>query len=165
MQGKALTNLAETLCWISPKTALEYSDLAIEMNEQANAPIEIGKALTAKSIALALENPSEAIEFARTPKDYKVKNGYKSGILFALNAKGLALISTNQIEEAQRIFSQINDMSKALGDIYPYYPLILAYLLLKPEKLKVYSKRFQWLDFNQTELSIKPIVNNFIHRI
>ena len=161
MQGKALTNLAETLCWLSPQTALKYSDLAIDMNDQANAPIEIGKALTAKAIALSLEKPDEAIQIASNAENLQSKNGYKSGILFALNAKGLALISSNQIDEAQRILNQINDLSKSLGDIYPYYPLILTYLLLKPEKLRAYNKRFQWLDFNQTKLSIQTIVKNF----
>jgi len=161
MQGKALTNLAETLCWLSPKTALKYSDLAIDMNDRANAPIEIGKALSAKAIALALEKPNEAIQIANDAEILQSKNGYKSGVLFALNAKGLAFISNNQIDDAQRILNQINDLSKALGDIYPYYPLVLAYLLLKPEKLRAYNKRFQWLDFNQTKLSIQTIVKNF----
>lgn len=161
MEGKALTNLAETLCWVSPQTAIKYSDLAIEKNEQANAPIEIGKAFTAKSISLALENPNEAIRIANRAEKLQANNGYKSGILFALNAKGLALFSNNQINDAESILEQIIDLSKSLGDIYPYYPLVLMHLLLKPDKLKTYNKRFQWLDFNKTKLFIQPIINNF----
>ncbi len=161
MEGKALTNLAETLCWVSPRTAIKYSDLAIEKNEQVNAPIEVGKALTAKSFSLALENPEEAISIAYKAESVQENNGYKSGVLFALTARGLALYSNNQIDEAALVLKQVINLGKSLGNIYLYYPLVLMYLLLKPDDLKIYTRIFQWLDFRRTELYIRSIVNNF----
>lgn len=161
MQGKALTNLAETLCWISPQTGVRYADLAVDLNEQANAPIEVGKALTAKSIALALDNPQEAINLAKKAENLQSNNGYKSGVLFALNAKGLALFSQNKIDEARDILEQISSLSSSLGNIYSYYPLILAHLILENNKMETYSVAFQWLDFDKTKSSIQSIINNF----
>ena len=162
MRAKSLTNMAETLCWIAPQTALPFAEEAIDLNEQVEAPIEVGKAMTAQAIALASipHHASDALAVAKSAEELQAKNGYRSGTLFALQAQGLALVAQNQLEDALSILEHMKLLSVELGNIYPYLSILLS-LILCPEQLDFYANNFQWLDFDQTLNTIRALAKNF----
>jgi tetratricopeptide (TPR) repeat protein len=161
MRGKALTNLVETLCWHAPQTALSFAEEAVELNEQVNAPIEVGKALTAQAIAqLGNEEADEALATAQKAEALQTESGYRSGVLFALQAQGLALVVQNRVEEAQSILQYMRDLSEELGDIYPYLSMFLC-AILEPERVSSDYGGFQWLDWEETLRKVHSLVDNF----
>ncbi len=162
MHGKALTNLAETLCWTAPQTSLSFAEEAVELNGQVNAPIEVGKALAAQAIALALvaDRAEEALTIAKQAADLQAKIGYKSGVLFALQAQGLALLIQKQIKRAESVLAHMRALSEELGDIYSYLSMFL-HLALHSGQMDPYYHRFQWLDLEQTLRTIRSISMNF----
>jgi hypothetical protein len=165
MQGKAMTNLAETLCWTSPITAINYAKEAIEINQQVSAPIEVGKAMTAQAIALTASTSSaaDAIAIARQADTQQKQNGYRSGVLFALQAQGLAHFVIGNQDETRIVLRQIEALSMEIGGMYAYIPTILTYIL-SPNSFDfdALGKRFQWLDYTMTAQTMKSIANRFL---
>ncbi len=163
MRGKVLTNLAETLCWTVPNTAIFLAEEAVELNQQVNAPIEVGKAITARAMALvAIKGQAEAaLVAANKAIELQEQNGYRSGVLFALQARGVAEFVLQQRDEAFITLKTMRKVSREIGDMYAYIPMFLSFLL-EPISLDDYAKRFHWLDFSQTEQTLKVIANNMI---
>lgn len=163
MRGKALTNLAETLCWTVPHTAIAHAAKAIEINQQVNAPIEVGKAMTAQAIALTASTgrAAEALSIARQAAALQEQNGYRSGVLFALQAQGLAQFVQGNHNDARAALTQMQQLSQEIGGMYAYIPMFLS-LLLASESLDDFAQRFQWLDFMRTSQNAKAIANNFL---
>lgn len=163
MRGKALTNMAETLCWTAPNVAVTFAVEAVEINQQANAPIEVGKAMTAQAIALAAikGRAAEALTVARKAADLQEQNGYRSGILFALQARGLAEFVLGRQDVARVTLEEMQQLSREIGGMYSYIRMLLS-LLLDPEALGDYTERFQWLDVARTTQTVKAIANNFL---
>jgi tetratricopeptide (TPR) repeat protein len=162
MQGKALTNLAETLCWTAPQTALSFVEEAVELNKQVNAPIEVGKALTAQAIALASmpSRSGEALKIATQAEELQAESGYRSGVLFALQAQGLARAAQGQIERTESVLKHMRALSKELGDIYPYLSMLLS-LILHPGEIDPYYRQFQWFDLEKTLCTLRSLSKNF----
>ena len=161
MQGKALTNFAETLCWITPRQAIEYANEAIEINQQVIAPIEVGKAMAAKAIALsAIGNDKDALEVARQAIELQAKNGYRSGVLFALQAQGLAYFVLGDRDQARAVLMQMERLSRDIGGMYAYILLLLS-VIFSPDSIDDFAQRFQWLDFERTAQEVRSILNVF----
>jgi tetratricopeptide (TPR) repeat protein/Cdc6-like AAA superfamily ATPase len=148
MLGKTLTNIAETLWWHSPEISLEIADEAIEINSAVQAPIEVGKALAAKSLALCfLHRYDEAIFWAHKSKETQLKNGYINGTLYALQAEGLSLHFLNQKKDLNFIIQQMKQTSEKIG-VYGFLHLPL-WLSVDPESaLKAYPL-YEWLDIDE----------------
>ena len=163
MRGKALTNLAETLCWTAPKAAVSIADEAVEINQQVNAPIEVGKAMTAQAVALAaIKGQAEAaLAAGRQASDLQEQNGYRSGVLFAFQSQGLAEFVMGQQDAARATLEAMYQLNREIGGMYAYIPMFLS-LLLEPGSIDNYAHRFQWLDFSRTAQSVKAIANNFL---
>lgn len=162
MHGKALTNLTETLCWIAPETALSFAEEAVELNEQVNAPIEVGKTKAAQAIALAsvANRGEEALSVASQAEALQAKSGYRSGILFALQAQGLTLVAQGKMEQASSILERMRALSAELGDIYPYLSMLLS-LILNSGQMDAYYRQFQWLDLEQTLCTVRSLAATF----
>jgi tetratricopeptide (TPR) repeat protein len=162
MRGKALTNLAETLCWASPNTALSISDQAIEINQQVNAPIEVGKAMAAQAIALAAikETAPKALSIAKQAISLQEKNGYRSGVLFALQAKGLAEFALGRNDLASSTLQDMQHLIEEIDGMYAYLPMFLS-ILLDPSSNKNFPDNFEWLNFKQTLQTVKTLLTNF----
>ena len=157
MLGKILTNLAETLCWVAPQKALEIVEDAIELNTLVQAPIEIGKAVTAKSLALIFSGKyEEAIGFAHQSKEIQEKSGYINGTLYAMQAEGIARHFLKQIDSVTSICEQMNKTSQQLG-VYSFLRLPLLLTLDPTTALKLYRK-FEWLDVDEVICQHKSIM-------
>lgn len=163
MRGKALTNFAETLCWISPLQAINYADEAIEVNRQVIAPIEVGKAMAAKAIALTFigGKGSDALNVAQQAIDFQTRNGYHSGVLFALQSQGLAYFTLGNHDQARAVLSQMEKLSSEIGGMYAYIPMLLS-ILLSVESIDNFAQHFQWLDFARTAQEVRAIMSNFL---
>ena len=163
MGGKVMTNLAETLCWTAPNTAIPIAVEAVEINQQVNAPIEVGKAMTAQAVALAAVKGQveAALAVARQAAKLQEQNGYRSGVLFALQARGVAEFVMGRQDAARVTLAAMQQLSQEIGGMYAYIPMFLS-LLLAPESLGDFARRFQWLDFTRTSQNAKAIANNFL---
>jgi tetratricopeptide (TPR) repeat protein len=148
MLGKALTNLAETKCWIAPETALEMANKAIDLNNLVPAPIEVGKATTAKSLALCYAGHYEdAIKIAKQSKEIQENNGYINGTLYALQAEGIARHFLQQSDKVASICTEMEVISNKLG-VYGFLRLPLLLTLDPKLALKEYLK-YEWLDIDE----------------
>ncbi len=161
MQGKALTNFAELLCWITPLQAIDYANKAIEINQQVIAPIEVGKAMAAKARALAASGKGkDALNVAEQAIELQTKNGYRSGVLFALQAQGLSYFTLGNRDQARAVLAQMEKLSQEIGGMYAYIPMVLS-ILFSSKSIDRFTHRFQWLDFARTAREVRSIVNIF----
>ena len=161
MQGKVLTNFAETLCWIAPLQAIEYANKAIEINQQVIAPIEVGKAMAAKAIALAaIGKGKDALNVAEQAIKLQTKNGYRSGVLFALQAQGLSYFTLGNRDQARSLLAQMEKLVQEIGGMYAYIPMLLS-ILFSSKSIDNFAKRFQWLNFERTDQEVISILSIF----
>lgn len=145
MLGKALTNLAETLCWLAPHTATEVVDKAIELNKSVKAPIEVGKAIAAQSLALTFtKSYDEAILAAKKSYEIQKESGYRNGLLYALLAEGVARYFTGNIEKVKDIIGSMDAITEEVG-VYGFLKLPLLLAVEPNQALKEYSQ-YEWLD-------------------
>lgn len=161
MRGKALTNLAETLCWTKPIEAIQHAEDAIRLNEDVNAPIEVGKALTAKAIAQAAV-PGQAINGLATAMEAEKRqttDGYKGGILLALQAQAIACLALGKRSECNEVLGRLRVLS---GEVTTYGFLLLPlYVALDSEGVLGQEKEYQWLAFEDTVQEIKTVLRGF----
>jgi tetratricopeptide (TPR) repeat protein len=81
LEGKALTNLAETLCWLQPAAALPVAEEAVEFNERIGNQLEVIKAHAARAVAASDRDQAElAVEAAL---GIVRRSGYRAGAVFA----------------------------------------------------------------------------------
>jgi len=144
MLGKVFTNFAETHCWLRPIEAIDDAEVAIELNRDVGAQIEIGKALSAQAIAYAASGkPARGREAADKAFSYHNKTGYRSGKLFALLALGINCAADNDRPGLEVAFRDISTLSRDLG-VYRFLAEPLRLLLLGED----YSlpRNYDWMD-------------------
>lgn len=152
MQGKILTNLAETLCWKSPNKAVSFADESIELNDDLNSPIEVGKALAAKSIALTnLNQYHEALNFAEQAISMQKNNGYLSGIVFGLQAKAIAEFKLNDMESFEHSYTSMQHLINKIDGCYQFLLLPLVYLNDNKQAFDEFKTLFDWLQSNNID--------------
>ncbi|MDX8413352.1 MAG: hypothetical protein R8J85_04620, partial [Mariprofundales bacterium] len=148
MLGKALTNLVETLCWVAPHTALDAVDDAIDLNETVQAPIEIGKAVSAQSLAFTFTGSyDQAIASSKHSYEIQKKNGYLSGLLFALQAEGIARCFMKDLERVVSIVDEMDQITDKL-DVYGFLKIPLL-LVIDIDRAKSAFSCYEWLDTNE----------------
>lgn len=158
MRGKAITNLAETTCWTAPHTALRYAEEAVALNREVHAPIEMGKALAAKAIAEAMIHRSAepACATARDAAALQERNGYRAGVLFALQAQGLAELLAGDRQACAATLERMTAICEELT-VYRFLPFVLR-AVLAPETAADEYAWVQWLDCEETITAIQAIL-------
>ena len=106
--GKYLTNLCEIYSFKNPQEAIKIFDAALSVNQEIHSQIEIGKLYCSYGIANTMLNNYGIAEKSIT-KSYKIqeKIGYKAGLLFSLQAKGLLEYSCKG-DVQEQTYSQMN---------------------------------------------------------
>jgi tetratricopeptide (TPR) repeat protein len=162
MMGKALTNLAETLCWGAPATARNYADRAVELNRNVEALIEVGKALSAKCIACVMDNHLEAANAAGTQAlAIQGHTGYKAGQLMALQALA---IYEQVMHREERVNDLICQMQQIVHEITVYkYLLIIPISLVGGKVEQSLMNQCSWLWPDRITNRISDIVEHVRH--
>lgn len=134
MLAKIRTNRAELLCFEQPLQAVAIASEAVDLNNAVGNLLEVGKALTAKSIAeMMLKNIERSLKLADEAEQIQQEVGYSSGVLFAKLARFYALYIADERERAQEELSAIELLARKLG--------VYAFLLALPEELLPSSTR------------------------
>lgn len=153
------TSMAENLQFYNPEMAIKYAIDAIEKNEKIGSTMEIGKAYAAKSIAhTMLGEYEEAFDSYQNAYEIQIKNGYRSGVLFAEIAKFLLkYYSENSIKIS--LDDCIRDINELWNELGVYYSFGIIIEILMDIKLDV-TKDIDWLDYEKTISNLKTIFNN-----
>jgi len=129
LESKALTNLAETLCWHSPSRAQVLADRALEFNRTVGNQLELIKVYAVKAVA---EHGPGALMRAETSVNASLElvgtTGYRAGAIFALSAHVFQLLVANQPEAAAELAASIHDIAAEL-DVYFFWAEVAGWWL------------------------------------
>lgn len=126
LEGKARTNLAETLCWSGSSAARRAADEAIEFNENLGNQPEVLKAYVAKAVALGGSEGAPAVQRALALAD---TSGYRAGKVFALSADLFnQLILPHTPSRLQSIVDEVFSITEAIN-VYHYFNDIIGWWL------------------------------------
>jgi tetratricopeptide (TPR) repeat protein len=120
LEGKALTNLAETLCWRSEREGRQFADEAIEFNEAIGNQLEILKANVARAIVVNGDESEASVREALRIAD---SCHYRAGAIFALAARVFhQALHSNQV--ATGTANQILDIANAINVYHYWYEIV-----------------------------------------
>jgi tetratricopeptide (TPR) repeat protein len=140
LEGKALTNLAETLCWMKPTEGQEFADRAIAFNSAIGNQLEVLKANVARAVSSERDKSEEYISAALTLAD---KCKYRAGSIFALAARVF-----HEIIPAQRPntsdSSSILIIANSINAYHYWYDIVTWWLNDSPSTVKSYPTA-DWL--------------------
>lgn len=121
LHGELLTDIARTRCWQDPKAALADAERAIQAGDADGVAIEVGKALAAQAIAQAgAGDPNSAKVAAEVAMGKLGATGYRSGELFALLAKGVALAAANDRAGVGHVATAMHSISTSHDGAYDF---------------------------------------------
>lgn len=128
LEGKALTNLAETLCWTCPDQAGVFAGEAIDFNRGIGNQLEVLKAHAAAALGArgdSGENYEPHLDQARR----LVKDcGYQAGEVFVLVAEAACLLARGEVDSAERSARLLYDLTRDLG-VYRFWSNIVTWWL------------------------------------
>lgn len=116
LEGKALTNLAETICWLDGTEGEKLANAAIEFNQQVGNQLEVLKATAAKAIAAADNVSREAVLEALRISDVC---GYRAGRIFAYAARLFHELRSGH-QGAAATVTEIRNLTDSIG-VYYYW--------------------------------------------
>ena len=129
LEGKALTNLAEALCWHRPSQALALADRALELNRTVGNQLELVKAYAAKAVA---EHGPGALMRAEASVNASLElvgtAGYRAGAIFALVAHLFQLLIAAHEQPAAELAASINSIAAELG-VYSFWAEVAGWWL------------------------------------
>lgn len=157
--GKSHTSLMETICWSKPEEAIKLAPKAIEINEQQESKIELGRIYAALAIAHILhdQNVTLASEYAELATVTQEETGFQSGVLFSFIAKAIIAIAE---KDYSSILSAVKLVEEKMDELKVYHCLKLPlYVYLNDEdKIEELQNRLDWLDFDLSLERAKGIV-------
>ncbi|MGI9001679.1 MAG: tetratricopeptide repeat protein [Pseudonocardia sp.] len=129
LQGKAMTNLAETYCWERPDEALPMANEAIEFNTRVGNRLEVLKALSAKALseqgagysnraALSLSSSLELVS----------SSGYRAGTVFALVSEVFLALLMGRSEDAESAYQRMENVVREIG-VYAFWLMVAGWWL------------------------------------
>jgi tetratricopeptide (TPR) repeat protein len=165
LEGKAVTNLAETLCWTRPAEAARLADEAIEYNSGLGNQLEVLKAYVARGIAIGGAEGETALQEAMRLADI---SKYKSGRVFAQMGRLFlhateTIAPTRIVEIANEIFSTTETLEayRYVNDIVRWWLITIG---LDDRLLPGLSEfRPEWVDL--PELAMQRWVSVFDRRM
>lgn len=148
LEGRALTCLAETLCWTRPAEGHYVAEEAVRVTREVKNKIHELRAHAALAIASVGRGPEGAVDDALDKASLLVEaTGDRTGDIRVLTARAFAMVSENRLEELRQIWDRMQRQTAALGsnafwsDILCAWDSSLSYI---PELSK--NHHFQWLD-------------------
>jgi hypothetical protein len=158
--GKSHTSLMETLCWSKPAEAIALAPKAIQINEEQQAKIELGRIYAALAIAHVLhdKNLPSAREYIYSAKNIQAETGYASGVLFAYVAEAMVVIAEGELEKIKTVLTKIEELTSQLK-VYEYLKLPIYVYLNDQNKLKEYENKIDFLDVEMTKNRIAEILS------
>jgi tetratricopeptide (TPR) repeat protein len=102
-EGKALTDLIQTLCWVRPGEAQELQPHALEVNQALRNQVEIVKINAAAAVALTqLGNLDEASTLIDAGLHLTQQCGYRGGTVWCQVARALNQLTRGDIDASRR---------------------------------------------------------------
>ncbi|OCA87730.1 hypothetical protein A8F94_07720 [Bacillus sp. FJAT-27225] len=157
--GKSHTSLMETLCWSKPEEAIKLAPKAIEINEQQDSKIELGRIYAALAIAHVLHDKNVVLaeEYAELATQTQEETGFQSGVLFSYIAKAIIAIAGKDPVSVERTVKLVEDKMDEL-QVYHCLKLPLYVYLQDEEKIEGLRESLDWLDFERSLERAKEIV-------
>jgi hypothetical protein len=117
VEGEALTNLAETLCWIRPSAATDWAHQALTYNESIGNKVELVKAYVALAVSTvtptaARDVPGQVLDTATT---LAKAIGFQGGVVFAKVAEAFADAAHGELTRLPSHRQEINFITNQLG--------------------------------------------------
>ena len=159
LKGKLYTNLTETLCWKNPNEAIKWGEKSLKLNKKLKSQIEVGKTLTALSIAHLMQGDVERAErLAEESERIQSEVGYMSGVLFAKVAKAFIQIrkgnSNLLVKEKEQIDSRIESLQ-----VYGFLELPIYLYLKQDNDITSLRQEIEWLNFPVTLQAFKDVIH------
>lgn len=157
--GKAHTSLMETLCWSKPTEAITLASKAIQINEEQQGKIELGRIYAALAIAHVLNDKNLPIakEYIDLAKNLQIETGYASGVLFAHIAEALVFMAEGDSDKINSALTKIEELTSQLK-VYEYLKLPIYVYLNDQNKLKEYETKIDWLSREESVNRIEKLV-------
>ncbi|HEX3593229.1 MAG TPA: hypothetical protein VHV74_26700 [Pseudonocardiaceae bacterium] len=115
-EGKALTDLAQTLSWEKPEDALKIATRALEVNEGIRNQVEVVKLCAATAVAWRRTGQREAANSEITHGLALAEScGYPGGKIWCLAARALIAVLDGDQKGYSRIHREIVDLTTGLG--------------------------------------------------
>lgn len=153
LEGKSLTNLAETAAWSRPADGARYAEQAIEFNQGIGNNLEVLKAHVAA--AVAAPDLAAAEEDVQAALDLAERTHYRSGAVFALVARIFHQILADRRQDALSTLAEITARTDEIG-VYRFWPqigrwwLAAAGLSTEPPDGATTPAQTDWLDGPET---------------
>lgn len=162
MEGKLMSNLAETRCWSDFNLASKDALRALEVNTRVNNRIEIGKNHTSLALASCGLGRIEAAKYhSRTAQAMFSRVGYASGVVFAQIAEFFTAKRCGKELDAHRLFL---DIAKGLDGLQTYRHLLAPLLMAQNDEagLKSLLSEIQWIQKQDIRKRIDLIVSSLL---
>lgn len=162
MYGKALVNLAET-CWCTePERALRTGEEAIEACDSAGNQIEVGKALSALSLAAACRGElPRAHEYLLRSEAIQNATGYRSGLVFVEYARACLCFASGEDEGLAASLESIEAQVQSLGS-YAFLSRVLR-VVCGVDALAPVVLAYDWLDVSRLEAGVARLSGTLQH--
>lgn len=148
LEGKAATNLAETLCWLRPVEVGIMTADALDFNRAIGNQLEITKAYAARAVAEqgpgALQRAEAWVEESlRTAQE----SGYRAGGVFALAARLFQRLLADDFASAVHTRTELLALTTEIG-VYRFWGEIVDWWLseLGVELEPIARQEARWLD-------------------
>lgn len=115
LQGKALTNLAETMCWVVPIQARHEALDAVDFNRGIGNRLEVTKALTALGIANSPNHPLEAETAFEGSLRVAHDVGYVAGELFCRWGMAFATACIAELDALRDTIQVMDTLCSQIG--------------------------------------------------
>ncbi len=150
MYGKALVNLTEIYCITDPDRAIETGEQAIELCDACGNRIEVGKALTALSLAAMRKgNIQDSQQYLSQAEDVQTSTGYRSGLVFVEYARSCILFALGKDELLNTSLSNIEALVEELG-VYQFLSRE-AWSICGRGDIRTVASAYSWVDKSHTE--------------
>jgi tetratricopeptide (TPR) repeat protein/Cdc6-like AAA superfamily ATPase len=159
LQGKLLTNIIESACWLRKDNFNELYNKFHKINSSIGANIELGKGYVAKAYhSIFMRDKVMAKKYIQMAIDTQKTAGYKSGIAFGLVAN---CYWTKVFGTDEELIKEIMHTNKYIDSLGVYLFLKLDTVLLADDQKDLEKKRdtFQWKNFDRTVLIKREIIN------
>lgn len=143
-EAKALTNVAETLCWLDPLPAIDASIEAEEMNRHVGNSVEVVKCLVASAIAHTRHDPLGLDPDLLTRLGAQVEQiGYPGGKVGYLVVRAYVAAVSADVGAFEGFLSELAEVTRNAGGHRFWVEIAHAWV---DDPLPAAKEQAQWLD-------------------
>jgi tetratricopeptide (TPR) repeat protein len=126
LEGKALTNLAETLCWSDPGQGGELAGEAIAFNRGLENQLEVLKAHVAAALSVRHIDGNEYAADIDAARGLVQASGYEAGEVFVLVAEAACLLGKGDLAGVDRSSRALAALTRTLG-VYGFWTHVVIW--------------------------------------